>query len=343
MVEFKSIYALYICGAGVLVLIFLSFLRFRKTEKFSKGRKAVMPEYIRKDPYYRKRLVAYQILKIMTGLVCIAGMAAAAVLIARPYTVQVESEEQYSRDIFLCMDISTSVDELNKNLVGELKEVVRELSGERFGIVIFNTSPVVLCPLTSDYEYVISVLDKVEEALEMRTEGYSGDDYESIIMLDDYISSGTLVGNMERGSSLIGDGLAATAYDFTDLEEDAERVRMIIFSTDNDIQGTPIVTLQEAADICKENNIIVYGIGTDFMYTQFREEMKDAVLSTGGKFYIEEESGSIKQIIRDIDSEARSLIKTEQYVTETEHPEKPFLCLLVSVIAMFVLLKITKR
>ncbi len=46
---------------------------------------------------------------------------------------------------------------------------------------------------------------------------------------------------------MIGDGLAAAgAIDFSDA--DKERTKVVIFSTDNDIQGTPVATLDEAAD-----------------------------------------------------------------------------------------------
>ena len=64
---------------------------------------------------------------------------------------------------------------------------------------------------------------------------------------------------------------------------------MVIFSTDNDIQGTPVATLDEAADICVSNNVTVYGVGTKEMTPENKESMKNAVEKTGGKFYLEEE------------------------------------------------------
>lgn len=350
--ELRNAYAIYICLAVVLVLVFLSFLKLHRKTAFSKGKKAVVPDYLAKDRYYKSRVMAYRFMKIITGIVCILSICVTSLLIARPYTKKMVVEEAYSRDIFLCMDISTSVDMLNEQLVSKLKGVVEDLSGERVGIVIFNTTPIILCPLTDDYEYVISVLDKVGEALEMRNKVYADysildnadyDEYAEYIMLDDYISSGTLVCNEKRGSSIIGDGLAATAYDFPDLKEDKDRVRIIIFTTDNDLQGDPLVTLDEAADICKENNIIVYGIGTEEMYDEFRDEMKAAVERTGGNFYMEEESGSMKQIVSDIDEQGRNLIKVEQHSVETEHPEYLVMTLTVSLACMYIFLKLSKR
>ena len=65
------------------------------------------------------------------------------------------------------MDISSSVDELNVELCAKLKEVVRRLDGERFGITIFNAKSVLLVPLTNDYEYVLGTLDKLEKSFEV--------------------------------------------------------------------------------------------------------------------------------------------------------------------------------
>lgn len=178
---------------------------------------------------------------------------------ARPYKKVVVQKESYNRDIILCLDISTSVDDLNLELVKNLKEMVNHLKGERFEIVIFNSFAVLLSPLTGDYEYIIDVLDQLESCLEGHNLGNSklSDNW---LYQSSYLMDGTLVGNEERGSSLIGDGLASTVYNFPNLEE--KRSRSIIFSTDNDLEGTPLVTLSQAAEICKENNVTVYGIGT---------------------------------------------------------------------------------
>ncbi len=352
--ELRHTFVIYICLAVVLLLIFLSFLDLHKKQKFSKGKKIVIPDYLKDEKYYQKKKVIYRILKIVTGIACVVAVCASAVIMARPYTQKTIVETKYSRDIFLCMDISTSVDALNEQLVTKLKGVVEELTNERVGIVIFNTSPIILCPLTDDYEYVISVLDQVAVSLAARQELYAlieededfsmeWDDYYEWIRLDNFISSGTLVGNEERGSSIIGDGLAATAYDFPELKEDTDRVRIIIFSSDNDIQGTPLVTLGEAADICKENNILVYGIGTNFMLEEDRVEMKQAVEKTGGRFYLEEESGTMAQIVDDINRLGLNMIESEKYCVESEHPNVPVIILTISVALMFVFIKFAKR
>ena len=101
-------------------------------------------------------------------------------IMSRPYNRDVRVEEKYTRDIFLCIDISSSVDGLNVNIISNLKDVVSNMQGERFGLVIFNTSPVLLVPLTNDYEYILDELDRVEEHIKKRMHDYWSADEEYI-------------------------------------------------------------------------------------------------------------------------------------------------------------------
>ena len=242
------------------------------------------------------------------------------------------------------MDISTTCDELNAVLIDKLEDVVRELNGERFGIVIFNTSPVLLCPLTSDYEYIIEVLEKVKEGLEMRIDYYNG----KIIFSDKlyeseaYISNGTLVDAEERGSSIIGDGLAAAALDFYDYEEKPDRTRVIIFSTDNELYGEEIITLPEAGELCQERDITVFGVGTEVMVDADRQMMKETVEGTGGTFYYGEDDDIVENIVSDIRAKIATLDETRYEVIETELPETPFKLLLFSLSMMLLLAFILK-
>lgn len=340
--ELKNQFVLYI-GIAVFVLLFiLLFIKMNKKENYKGGKKVANTLYTKDDPYFKKKMLTYRILSGLLIAACVMGVGVSLFMLARPYKTKMVDKEKYSRDIILCIDVSTSVDYLNKNLVEELKETVNNLKGERFGIVIFNASPVLISPLTDDYEFIIEQLDLIEKSLDMRIEfSESGDLPDNWLYLDEYISGGTLVGAEERGSSLIGDGLAASVYDFSDLEE--ERTRIIIFATDNDIQGTPIVTLDEAADICKENNVTVFGVGTKEMTDANKQSMQDAVVKTGGVFYLEEESGTFGQIVSEIEKKSKNLVKGSAEIQEIEIVELPFILLLLSVMTMIVLTKIMKR
>ncbi|MBR4494994.1 MAG: hypothetical protein K6A37_05930 [Saccharofermentans sp.] len=337
--ELKYTVALYACAAIALAFIIVSFVRFRRRKKFKGGTKAAEADYIKEIPYFRRKMRIYKVLKFFLSTVIIANLLISGFLMAMPYKTEVNEIKNMNRDIILCMDISTTVDHLNFELVGKLKEVVENLNGERFGIVIFNTSPLYLCPLTTDYEQVINELDIIEEALDLRYDYYNGSGSYSnrLVELDEYISAGTLVGNEERGSSIIGDGLAAAALDFTNIEEDPDRSRIIIFSTDNDLQGDEIITLPEAGQLCVDRGITVYGIGTEQMYPSDKAMMRDAVEMTGGEFYYGEDSRVVSNIIDNIQEHVASLDTIEYEISETVTPEIPFIILLISMACMILL------
>lgn len=330
-------YPVFIIAGIVLVIAFLIVYSLRKTKKreFKEGIKVANTFYLNEDPYYKKKKRLYKFYSVIMVLAICVSIMASAFLLARPHKIEKVADERYCRDIFLCLDVSTSVDELNKSLVKELKTTVENLKGERFGIIIFNTSPVLLSPLTDDYEYIIEQLDEIEISLRKRislsNSYYAPNDY---WYYDEYISGGTLVGNEERGSSLIGDGLAASAYHFSD--EETDRPRIVIFATDNDVYGRELVTLPEAAEICKKKNITVYGIGTKEMTESNLREMKAAVENTGGQFYLEEESGTFRKIVEKIEEQSEGLVKVNNYVREVNYPRAPFILLSVSILLLFV-------
>lgn len=342
--ELRNFYVIILGVISVLGLIVLCFVNFKYGKEYKGGKKIADNSYIEDDAYFKKKLRRYKIYKILTTVFCIFAVAVCFFMMAGPYKIKEEDKNVYNRDIVLCLDVSSSVDEVNMSLVSQLKETVSNLKGERFGIVIFNTSPVTLIPLTSDYEFVIKQLDLIESSLESRStiEVYDDNFYERMYM-QDYIMEGTITDSDERGSSMIGDGLAASTYVFEEDEEDEERTKIIIFSTDNDLAGEPIFTLDEAAGICKDKNITVFGIGTEWMNRDDMSEMQAAMTKTGGKFYLEEEAGSFEKIVNDIEKTSKSLMKDETEIKKIELVQVPFIILLVSVSVMLILLKVTKR
>lgn len=341
--ELKYQFLIYFGMMIVILLAVAYFVTKRKKRDYKDGQKLALLTLLEEDPYYQRKKWIYRIVSTLLFVALLVGILAGFVLLARPYKTTTITEQKYSRDIILCIDISSSVDYLNKNIINELIHTVEEMKTERFGIVIFNTSPVLVSPLTDDYEYTIEQLQKIEKALAMRLRSVKPffkmkDDY---LYYSEFISGGTLVGHEERGSSLIGDGLASSVFYFSKNKE--ERTKVVIFTTDNDLQGEPLVTLPQAASLCEKNDIVVYGVGTKEMYTDHMQEMKKAVESTGGSFYLEEESGSFEKIIEDIEKKSKSLVEGKQYVFDTEYPKMPFICLLCSYFVMLILMKYTKR
>lgn len=336
-----------ICIIGIITIFSLVIKKRKK--KFDKGVKIASDYLWESDSYFKRRVRKYRRWSAMLFLGLFVAILGCSILLARPYETKEIREEKHNRDIILCMDVSTSVNALNASLMKHMQEMVAELEGERIGIVIFNTSPVLVTPLTDDYQYVIEQLKNIEKSLECELslldygesdDGETMDFYESLYW-QNYIISGTLIGNQERGSSLVGDGLASCVFDFSDL--DTKRTRIVILSTDNETNGEQYATLNEAASLCKSKGIIVYGIGTKDMYSTDLWEMEDQVKKTGGKFYLEEESGTYKEIVDDIGKQSKSKIKDKLVYKEIEQPGTGFLILLIGATGMFLAAKITKR
>jgi hypothetical protein len=264
------------------------------------------------------------------------------------------------RDIFLCMDVSYSIYNLNAELVERLEKVVSGMKGDRFGVAIFNTSTVLYVPMTDDYDFVVKKLEDIRNYFKLQKEymeKFGSYNYTSEIPEDqiseyrklrtelDYYDAGTLVDNITKGSSLIGEGLASCMYDFPRLEKQ-NRTRVIILSTDNaqEERSTPLVELEEAAGLCKKNDITVFGIfpnkkqfdpsaGAD--YEEDKQSMKKCMEQTGGSFYEESEKLSVDDIITDIQKKEAMEVDEITTTREVDQPQIPAAVLMVSLLTAF--------
>lgn len=321
-------YPILLLLVPILIILFFKFINNKNIKQTAES-KIANTSYLKETEYYKKLLKKYKILKVIIITSFIIAISTATILASRLSKVETRQENDYKRDIMLCMDVSASVDELNLELVKNLKNTVNTLKGERFGISIFNTSSVLVSPLTDDYNFILNALDEIEKSLiannSMDYSKYNASDY---FYIRNYIYSGTLEGNESRGSSLIGDGLASCIYKFPKLDEE-KRTRIVIFSTDNDLAGKPIVTLDKAALIAKKKNVKVFGIGTTIMKNKDKQEFESAVKQTGGKFYTQS-SSNLKNIVNDIEKTSKSLIKGKTETKELDIPEIPFILLLIS-------------
>ena len=322
----------------ILVLIFVViiglYLYFVKPKKKKRkiSSKIANTSFLKNTEYYQKLYKDYKLYKSVLFVSFVIALICSLILVGRLSKVDVYNSNEYKRDIFLCLDVSASVDELNIQLVESLKDTVKALKGERFGISIL------VSPLTDDYDFIIGALDEIGTSIKANnstTYGtYKGDDY---FYITGYIYSGTIEGNETRGSSLIGDGLASCVYSFSKLEEE-DRSRIIIFSTDNELEGTPLVTLPKAAEISKKKNVKVFGIGTTEIEDKNRREFKSAMELTGGKYY-DQSNSTVRDIVKDIEKTSKSLIKGNRQVQQKDIPTVPFLILLFSLGTIFVFSK----
>ncbi len=313
---------------GIPLAIILTFITIKRKDVFQKGKKVANTNFIEDTTLYKKLQKEYMIFSI-ASLVCLwVSLALAIIMLSRPVEVDVVSTELHNRDIIICMDISDSMDELNLQICKELKEIVKELNGERFGITIFNARSVLLVPLTTDYDYVMDTLNTLEDAFQYSIDNGNFFSLENSDLYY-YKYEGTL---SEYGSSFIGDGLASALYNFPDLKENDQRSRMIIFTTDNELNGTPFVTVETAATLCAMNEVNVFAVTPENIVDE--ASFRQAMNSTGGGHY----EVTSRDVFEDLKDDIR-LTKTSSMedtkVFITDKPEFLFICLLLFISMYF--------
>lgn len=325
--ELKYPIIIVICIIIIVYILFIYKAKINNSEK----RIVANTDYIKLHEMYQQKLKQYSVAKKNLIILFTVSALLSSILIARPNSeTKIESQIGY-RDIMISMDISASVNELNMQIIEELKEVINNLEGDRVGINMFNTSNSLIVPLTNDYKYVIDVLDELKESCSLNTL----ENYLDIIQYDDelfyskyYITAGTLYQNETRGSSLIAEGLVSALYNFPDLE-DKERSRIIIFTTDNDLNGEPLVTLSDAASLVKKHDVSLYVIVPDFTTDEDKIEMEDATKIANGNFYVSGNEENAKSIVKEIEEKEIIADENEEVKLVVDKPEILFILLLI--------------
>ena len=201
---------------SIIIVIAIYLIELKRKSKYTNGKKVANTKYIKDTDYYKSKIKKYKIYSILLKTLSIVSIIITSILIARPVTMITKSEDKYNRDIILTLDISTSQCEVNLELVKKFKEILPKIEGDRIGIVLFNTAPIVYCPLTDDYDYINECFNTIEKQMKLISDnnGY-------IPMLEDekeedeataFWDGGVLCDNSERGSSLVGDGLARSSF-----------------------------------------------------------------------------------------------------------------------------------
>lgn len=346
--------AIIICVVLSLVLLFM---HPKKKVKYTNGKKVANTKYIKETEYYKEKVKKYKIISNIIKIISAVCIIVTSILIARPVTIQTKSEDKFNRDIFICLDVSTSVAEANYEIVKKFKNILSDIEGDRIGIVIFNTAPVVTCTLTDDYEYVKECLDKIEKQLAIEAQDQKL--FDEVIETGDYdkyynatkdpeedyavLYGGTGTNAKEKGSSLIGDGLAGAVFSFPNLKTDKERTRIILFSTDNDLQGYETVTLSEACTLCNDYKINLYAYCAINKYSseQKVESYKIAVEQNAkGKIYKGDLDKTTTNMVKEIKDTKKTLLKTSKKTYAIDHPTIPIITIIIS---FFILIIIEKR
>ena len=337
--------AIIICS---IVGIILFFINLNHKTKYTNGKKVANTQFIKETEYYKKKMTKYKILSNSIKVFCLICIILTSILIARPITVETRSEDKYNRDIFLSLDASTTESEVNIELINKFKKIIPEIKGDRIGIMIYNTAPVVYSPLTTDYDYINERLSALEEQFKITIENnlYPPNTYEQNgEQLPTIWNGGISLNSLERGSSLVGDGLSGTLFSFPDLKEDEKRTRIIIFATDNDVRGTETVTLADACALYKKYNVNLYAYCPTVemnSYTSAEKiaSYKKAVEENGnGKFYTGDLDKMSTNIANEIKETKSSLLKTSKKTYVVDHPEIFVKCIIISFIILIIIEK----
>ena len=330
---------------GLILLCVIFFIGKKQRIKYKTGKRIANTRYLRESKYFKSQIIKYKVVNVITISLYIIIVICSLVLSARPVKISSRNSQMKTRDIFLCLDVSTSCSELDYQLVNEFRKTLSDVDGERIGIVIFNCTPHLLCPLTEDYEYVDSMLEKLLKAFEVVNDYYNSffpilSDQDNLDL--SYIFSGTTE-DSSRGSSLIGDALAATAFDFPRYDED--RTRIIMLATDNDLEGIPLISLTDAAKICIDKKITIFGIAPgqgyarNYMTPADEEEFGRVCNDAGGKLYElgTASNNTMHNIFIDIEKTEAKIIEGNPITTITDIPQKPFYILIVATVILVII------
>lgn len=266
---------------GIPALIVLVLLYIKRPQKYKEGKRVTGVSVLESSKAYKRQVLLFKVYRFLMMVSLIASIVLSMIIAARPHRVKTVVHKTVNRDIILCFDVSDSMDDVNIAMCQEFRRMIDEFEGERIGVTIFNSRSVTLVPLTTDYEYVKSIVDKLEVSFKSSDFYHYYDDSNADYVEKNYKYYGTIT--FDGNSSLIGDGLASALFSFPDIEEDKDRARVIIFVTDNELAGEPHVTVTKAAEMCKDNDVKVFALSP--YYVGDEAEFKRAMKGTGGGLY----------------------------------------------------------
>lgn len=312
----------------VFILLFIVIM-FRKTKnKETNNNKIANTYFIKNTPAYKSIINKYKYFIYTVFSLLFIGILGASLLSSRLIETKTQSNKIYDRDIILCLDVSGSMTNLDEEIIKAYGNIIDNMKGERFGIVVFDNTPYKLLPLTNDYDYAKDVIEKSIKAFK----GYEEYDFDA----SDYIFEGTREG---EGSSIIGDGLASCVLSFPKLDED--RSRIIILGTDNEVSGAQVITVPEAGELAKKYKIAVYPLNP-FDYGKQAQELKDIATKTGGKYYSIDDVKQTDDIVKNIEEKEKSLRETSPTSTSVDHPEIPFIIIVISLLGILFLERVIR-
>ena len=139
-----------------------------------------------------------------------------------------------------------------------------------------------------------------------------------------------------------------TLYSFPDIKTNEDRTRIIVFATDNAVDGKELISLEDASSLCKKYNVNVYAYCPTTEMNEYVTEKniakyKNAIeINAGGKFYTGNLSSMTYNIVNEIKETKTSLQKTSNKKYVTDQPEFIVIIVVLLFSALIVAEKIIK-
>lgn len=278
-------------------------------------------------PEYKKALKRYQLfLKILAGAMSVA-LLVTIIISARPARVSLIVPAQKGRDIMLCLDVSGSVLRADTSLVNRFTALVDGFSGQRFGLTVFNSSAIAVLPLSNDYEFIREQLKATGQALaEQKGQAFTD------------LTSGSLAA-FDKGTSLVSDGVTSCINNLG--ENPQNRSQSIILATDNESNGTPIVTPEQAAGLAEKKNIRIYAIDPgqgDAARAGDHTKLRSLAEQTGGSYHVMTDVNTVQAIIDSVSTQEAKYAESTPVIAVADSPKIFAYIALLTVVGSLVLI-----
>ena len=295
-------------------------------------------QYMDRIPSFVRAQRTARVVRVLQVGVAVFAVIAASLLSGRIASERIETPEFSSRDIVLCLDVSGSMYEYDTEILSTFAEMVDGFEGERVALSIFNSTSRTVFPLTNDYDLIKRELEAGAEAIDFDEFGYrlGTQDY-SDDKVRQYVDFVDGTRGIADEASIVPDGLASCAQVFDQAEQD--RSRSIIFATDNEVNGEPIFTLDEATERVASRDIDLYTFypGAYECGPQCFEELETATEDQDGELYESSDPEAIPSIINQIQKTQAEVLGATPTVVRTDHPALGFVLTFLSLVGILIL------
>ena len=288
--------------AALAVLLAWAVRAWRREANAETAVPAAHTAVLARSPRYRAlaRAEAGSAAVALAGVLLLA--AGGLLLSGRLAQASTQAPDQSSRDVMLCLDVSSSMTSADGEVVAAYARIADGLRGDRIGMMLWSGAAVPAFPLTDDYGFVASELARATTAFETA-------DY-------DYIAGTVLL--RRRSSSQVGDGLVSCLKRFDRTDE--ERSRVVVLASDNDIQGPPVFSLTQAADLAAGQRVVVHCIAPGTTRPDLLGAFRAACERTGGTLATLGGDGGADDIVARIERLARTTTTSRPRLVVHDRP-----------------------